>query len=272
MKEAVVLYSGGSDSTLAAIETARTHDRVHLVTFRRLGLHHVENTATNVERLRSLYGSEKFVHEIMDVERLYRHIAYHRYVRNAFRFGFLQMAACGICKLAMHFRALVYALDNEICTVRDGANKGMALEPAQSRPVMEVLRSDLYGKHGIAYENPVYEYEYPTDLEYGDSLAYKLGTMRSIDTDVAKRGTAEEKLYEIGFFSDKTVKGTAMDQGMQVRCFQLVLFNIFAMWYYIPLHGREAYASAMSAFFQEKIAMLNEILARGGREKSSLLR
>lgn len=271
MNEAAVLYSGGSDSTLTALEVAGRHDRVHLLTFRRRGIHHVDNVAVNVERLRARCGAEKFVHAVIDVDRLYRHIAYHRFLSDTRAFGFLQMASCGLCKLAMHFRALVYALDNSLATVYDGANKGMALEPAQSKPVIDVLREELYGRHGIAYANPVYDYEYPSDLEYGDSLAWRLGLVRAVDEDGAKAGTAEEKLFAMGFFANKSVKGTAMDHAMQARCLQLVLFNIFALWYFIPLHGSDAYASAMVAFFREKLAVLERLRERRGKEGGSPL-
>ena len=56
---AAVLYSGGSDSTLAAALALQEFDKLHLLTFSRFGIFGVENAEVNVRKLEARYGANR---------------------------------------------------------------------------------------------------------------------------------------------------------------------------------------------------------------------
>ena len=65
--------------------------------------------------------------------------------------------------------------------------------------------------------------------------------------------TSGNILCKKGFFSQENVKGTKLDHKMQARCFQLILFNIFVHWYFIPLYGPQKYEKMCVDFYKDKI-------------------
>jgi len=262
-EEALLLYSGGTDSTLAACLLAEKYSRVRLVTFRRFGLFSTDNAAVNAEKLRVKYGAAKIVHENLPVNRLFRKVSYDRFFLNLFRHGFFLLSTCGLCKLAMHLRAAVYCLDNGIKRVSDGANKGMDLFPDQQPGVLGMLR-EMYASVGIEYSNPVFDFESPPDIEFGDRFHLERLPGLSAKRDAAfleqKKQTTGHKLFELGLMPSDNVKGTKLDRAMQARCFQFILFNIWLHWYYLPFSDKERYVRESDAFFGEKIVRFSRLL------------
>lgn len=270
-EEALLLYSGGTDSTLAACLLAEKFDRVRLLTFRRFGLFSVGNPLSNVGKLRRKYGEGKFSHELLPVDGLFERVSYDRFFRNLFRHGFFLLSTCGLCKLAMHLRAAVYCLDNGIKRVSDGANKGMDLFPDQQPGVIAMLR-EMYAGLGIEYSNPVFDFEGPQDVEFADRFHLErlpgLAAERDEGFMERKKKTTGYKLFELGMMPSDNVKGTDLDRSMQPRCFQFILFNIWLHWYYLPFADKDRYVRESDAFFREKIERFSALLA-GYREKGA---
>ena len=117
MKKAVVLYSGGSDSTLVAALSAKKFDEIHMLTFYHKGSHEIANTKVNVEKLRKKYPKKRFIHHIICLDKLTKYIATKNYISSIIKFGFINMALCSICMLVLHTRVLIYCLDNNIKNV-----------------------------------------------------------------------------------------------------------------------------------------------------------
>ncbi len=256
-----VLYSGGTDSTLTAYKAGERAERVHLLTYRRLGMVRVENSDTNVAALRERLGAERFVRPpLMPVDRLFRHVSYERYLRDVLRHGFMVLTTCGLCKLAMHLRTLVYCHDHGVSTVWDGANHNMTIFPAQMVEVMVQMR-ELYAMAGVRYESPVFEYDDDQGMDFGSAL-YGLNPARGSRPEDADRRTTGRELHELGILPEADVKGTAHDKRMQARCFQFVLFNLCARWYYLERGSLDAYREKVIAYYGRKIERSRSLVAR----------
>lgn len=269
-KKCVLLYSGGTDSTLAACLLAEKFDEVVLLTFSRFGLFSPGNAALNAEKLRSKYGG-RITHEILPVDGLFKKVSYDLYFRNLLKYGFFLLSTCGLCKLAMHVRAAVYCLDNGIKNLADGANKGMNLFPDQQPGMISMLK-EMHSALGINYENPVFDFEGPQDIDFADRFHLERLPGLAAEKDDKfmenKKRTTGYRLFELGMMPSDNVKGTELDRKMQPRCFQFILFNIWLHWYYLPFSGYEKYVAETDVFFGEKIkrfsGMLREYREKGG--------
>jgi hypothetical protein len=259
----VVLFSGGTDSTLTAALVQQEYRTVHLVTYDRVGFHATENTRVNAQMLRDRYGEDRFRHEIINIDRLFKWVSYERYFWNLRRHGFFLLSTCGLCKLAMHMRTIVYCLDNGVRHVSDGANQGMTMFPAQMRPVIEEVRK-MYDRFEIRYSNPVFEFEAPEDGSFIEAANLQfLERFHERDSDPSEeqeRQTPGFLLYKLGLAPAPNVKGSKYDRARQPRCFQLILFNIFALKYYMPKHTYEEYTERTVSLFKDKIARAVEVL------------
>ena len=260
--EVAVLFSGGTDSTLAAALMAERFEKVHLVTYARYGFFSVENTKVNARKLMEKYGEDKYAHYIINIDRLTEYVFYERYLHNLFRHGFFVLSICGLCKLAMHLATVVFCLEHKIANVCDGANQGMNLFPAQMKPVIGELKH-MYESMRIHYFNPVFDFDSPPDTGFLDRLHFD--NVRSGDDgpplgEEEAHQTAGCQLFRLGLMPSENVKGTELDRKMQPRCFQFILFNIFIQWYYLYDHSYEDYVTVTHKFYKDKIACLTGLL------------
>jgi hypothetical protein len=275
IKEVIVLYSGGTDSTLAASLIVEQFDRVHLITYRRFGLFSVTNPLINVKKLQDKFGKDKFIHTIIPVDKLFKKVSYENFLFNLIKYRFFLLSTCGLCKLAMHIRTLIYCLYNNIAYVCDGANQGMYLFPDQMSDVIEEIKK-MYAHFKINYFNPVFEFEGPQDIDFADRLHFEripsLKEKHNSSSYEKKKKTTGYKLYELGLMPSENVKGTKLDRKMQPRCFQFILFNIWLHWYYLSSHNYKEYEETTLKFFKAKIATFRELISEylEKKEKSKL--
>lgn len=268
--EGVLLYSGGTDSTLAASIIAERFDTIRLVTYSRFGLFSVTNPLLNVQKLKDRYGKDKFTHTIIPVNKLFKKVSYENYFSNLFCYGFFLLSTCGLCKLAMHIRTVVFCMENGIGTVCDGANQGMYLFPDQMNSVINATKI-MYARFGIVYSNPVFEFEGPQDIDFADKLHFDripaLNEVKDASYYERKKKTTGFRLYELGLMPSENVKGTELDRKMQPRCFQFLLFNIWLHWYYLADHSYEEYEAATLRFFKEKLSVFTKLLEEYSQKK-----
>ena len=272
--DAAVLYSGGTDSTFVALLMAEEFDRVHLLTYRRTGMFGVENSERNVERLIAHTGPGRFVRPrpYPCVDGIFRHLSYHDYRGNLRRHGFFNLTTCGNCKLAMHVQSILYCAANGVGTLRDGANRGMTIFPAQMAPVLPMIRA-LYERYGVEYDTPIYDLEDSQGLDFGSRL-HGLSKQRP-DPLASGMRTAGTELYQRGLLPAPDVKGTPEDRKMQARCYQFALFNVFVRWYYLQRHSYDDYVAGVVRYYSEQIAhcrgLLDEHFEAPGRSRLARL-
>jgi len=265
--EAVILYSGGTDSTCTVFIEANEFDKIHLISYKRFGIFCADNINYNVVRLQEIFGKDKFVREVINIDKIYKLVVYDDYFKNLFKFGFFNLAVCGLCKLAMHMRTILYCIDNDINIVFDGANKdaGAGIATDQVKEVVEVI-TNLYKSFNISYSSPVYEMDGPKNMTWQSKLGL------SKDEEVQNEQTTGTILKKIGFFNSDNVKGSSIDKKMQARCFQQFLSNVALNSYYIEKYGVQKYKTMLNNFFtiksQKMIMYINDYLKN--KEKSKL--
>ncbi|MDD5729509.1 MAG: 7-cyano-7-deazaguanine synthase [Candidatus Omnitrophica bacterium] len=274
MKRITLLYSGGVDSTAAAVILSKQFDQVHLLSFNRFGLFNIERTAVNTALLKEKFGADRFQHTILEVNKLFRMISYSKYCSNLLRHGFFVLSTCGLCKLSMHVRAIIYCLDNDIRHVADGANKHMFYFPDQTIEYIREIKA-LYAKFGIEYLNPVYDFDCPEEnIDWFNKLGVKANIISGNGKDnPPENPTTSQLLFQEGLSDGVNAKAEKTNQNAQARCFQLTLFNIFLHWYFLPSYGMEKYKQTVSVFYKEKTGFLSGMLTDYANDKkNSLLR
>ena len=254
-KQAVIHYSGGTDSTCVVCLKANEFDKIHLISYKRFGIFKTENIETNVEKLNQMFGKDKFIRKIIDINKIYKLVVYDDYFYNLKKFGFFNLAVCGLCKMAMHTRTIIYCLENNINTVFDGANKFAGNQTAtdQIKEYIDVI-SEMYKQFNISYSAPVYDMAAPQHITW----ERKLGIDKSDngDTDI----TTGTILKQMGFFNSDNLKGTKQDKNMQARCLQQVLSNIALNYYFIEEKGEDEYRQQMKKFFTNKSMKIIEYI------------
>jgi len=256
MREIAVLYSGGTDSTCAAVLMLKEFDVIHLLTFQRFGIFHVENAFANVEKIKDRFPGKKIIHKVINIDKLFKEISYSGYAYYFKKYGFFMLTTCGLCKLTMHIRALIYCRENNIPHVCDGANKmaGGGNFPLQMLEVISQLRQ-VYARYKITYLTPVFDFEEPQEIGWMD----KLGLIQKAENQgEMPKNTSGKLLFDFNFFSEENIKGSKEDRKMQPRCFQLVLFNLFLYWYFLPRYGQSKYKKMAVDFYKEKIGEFSD--------------
>lgn len=231
MRKALVLFSGGSDSTLAAALYAEQGYQVHLVTLDRFSYVKVrEYTEHNYQKLIGIYGKDRFVRSVLNIEKWHKLLNYERYLYFARRYG-LAVVALNFSKLSLHWRSLIYAIQNDIEVIADGAVPYMKLYLDQNQKIALNGFSALYQHFNIRHESPVW----------------------NLAEDV------EQLLYNRGINKRPQVRGTEDDK--QVFYAEQFIFALFAK-YFCMKYGEDGYEKIMTKLYKEKFQFIqNETFA-----------
>lgn len=217
-----VLFSGGCDSTLAAAMAAGKAGKVHLLTYKRLGVFKTERPLAMVERLRKRYPSVEFVYAPFGIDKYYEEICYENYLSNLKKHGLKVVSSCGLCNVAMHWKTVLYCLDNRVKELYDGAVAESRTFPSQNKKIMIEGLVKMYKEFGIEYSNPVYD-------------------MGSV---------VEDELYKLGITASRRIKQTERDS--QPVCIDNLLFARFVD-QYLAGHSWQEYEDDMKRFYDEKL-------------------
>lgn len=238
-KGAALLFSGGSDSTLAACRLAEVFPVVHLNTFDRPGFLATRSfPASRMERLSARFPQSRLVHRVIDAGGFYHEVESWGGGRALKDYGWLALDTCGHCKAALHWRNLVFCIDNGIRYAADGAVTGAEQFAEQNPRILMPQLAALYARFGVTLLRPCYE--------SGLSV--------------------EDELFELGVTDARKIKLTSKD--LQVVCTQQILF---AMMMRLYLRGRsferyEKEASAYLAWKLEHVGRATEEYASGRRD------
>lgn len=268
IKTCAILFSGGTDSTLTAAMLTEKFETIHLITYNRFGFHETDNTSTQAKMLKEKYGENRFIHTYINVDKLFEHISYENYFKNLKNHGLFNLSTCGLCKLSMHVRTIIYCLDHNITHVADGANQAMTMEPAQMKPVIDKLKQ-MYSSFNIEYFNPVFEMEGPSDPGFIEKSNLQFVQSNS-DYSIAEYDSIKTpgyKLFQLGLAPAPNIKGTEYDKKRQPRCFQFIIFNIFALKYFMSKHSYTEYEAQTTKFYNEKIDNMIELLKNRDNKK-----
>lgn len=90
-KRASLLYLGGSDSTLAAVELNKEFDLIHLLTFK-IGKSHLFTKSWPIHsanELCKIMGDDKFVHRYMNMKHLHKTLVSGHLIENYRKYRYL---------------------------------------------------------------------------------------------------------------------------------------------------------------------------------------
>lgn len=152
-----IQFSGGSDSSLTAYRMALEFEKVHLLTFKHSGQINIENSKQSFEVLNDKI-SGKFIHNIIEVDKMFYDIYNHNYFRNLLKYRTLQLQfVCFACQACFHINTIIYCLKNKICEVRDGANTEYEEASPMQIPIVKDEIKKLYRDYGIRHDSPIYD-------------------------------------------------------------------------------------------------------------------
>ena len=152
--ETTLLFSGGVDSTLAAVLLAERFQRVRLITYNHgwwSGHFRLGKARRRARELQRVLGPDRVSYVYLPVGDLF-----HRFVTSTLLEDYRRFRAntcCVGCKLAMHTRTAIYNLRHGIGHVADGSAADQAFHAEQLDGVLSGIRR-LYARYGIEYDNP----------------------------------------------------------------------------------------------------------------------
>lgn len=221
-----VLFSGGPDSTLAALYALEKAETVHLHTYYHLWMSKTENHRKVIRELKERYGNERVVEHEDHIGAIFKQCYYAGISKRIFRYRTYYVPwICGACKLAMHAVTIAYNREHNIPLTYDGANlESAGLFPDQTDPYFEVIKR-LYRSVGMEYDTPVYL------VEHTDTETEKFGL-------VTTRNTKKEHV----FFST------------QHTCPIGLLVHAHGKLYYRPFRGKGRLHKLTGEFLEQIIA------------------
>lgn len=222
-----LLFSGGSDSTAAACLLARVFPKVHLITYQREGF--IEKISTDrVNRMRARFPQVEFIQHRVKYEKFYEEVESYKRFRNMLRYGQLTGVPCGPCKVAMHWRNLVFCQENGVKYAADGAATGNEWFAEQNPRILVDQLKEFYAEFGVTMLQPVFHEGLST----------------------------EGVLFELGITDTEKIKRTRQDK--QVVCSQQIMLAMY-MRKYLVRHSFREYEDMSRDYLAGKMERVREL-------------
>lgn len=259
---AVVLFSGGSDCTLAAAKAAQggRFEEIVLLTYEVPVSCLDENAGRNVPRLREAFPDVRFTHVMMPVGAVIDKILTRNKIRSVLRHGLMEASLCLHCRMGMHVRTIMYCLDDGIAHVLDGANITMALWVDQTRKGLEMI-DQLYRAFGVTLEHPVVDY-------VGDDLFDLVKYLSPEDLEGVVHKSTSQELREMGVLGDAGHKSDyAASYRAQPVCLGVVMSLVHSLGYRLPFEPYPEFNRKALAWLRDKVDMSREMLTEYRSER-----
>jgi hypothetical protein len=155
MKKAVVLFSGGVDSTYLVAKIAQDYDWLILLTYKVPGMINVNFSSRSFEQLQRILGN-KLEHRIIDIREFInlKRGGVGQCLKDNVRYKFFYSWCMG-CKVAMHLYTIQFCHDNSIDCVLDGSNYYDIHALEQHKDAKDLFAS-IYQTHGVTILAPYY--------------------------------------------------------------------------------------------------------------------
>jgi 7-cyano-7-deazaguanine synthase in queuosine biosynthesis len=207
-----ILFSGGPDSTLAALIALEKAEQVHLLTFHHNKMGKIGKHRIVADEMREKFGSNRVISYEETIDENFR-----KFYSNDFKKLFKKYRTfyipwiCGACKLSMHSSAIRYNLRNNVNVLYDGANReSNPYFVDQTNIYINIMKDFFKINYSMEYDCPVYNID-NTDVE---TEKYGLNT------------TKDTKKEHFVFSTQHT-------------CLNGVLVHIHSRLYYRPLRGKD---------------------------------
>jgi hypothetical protein len=206
-----ILFSGGPDSTLAALKAFEEAETVHLLTFHHSRMGKIGKHRKVSSELAKIYGPERVVTHEDEIDALF-HRFYNGAMRNRlgrYRTFFIPWI-CGACKLSMHMAAIRYNRAHGITTTYDGGNAESAPYFVDQMPPYIECMKEFYASLGMRYDCPVYSIP-----------------------------NTDEETEKLGMTSTSRTKKEHVVFSTQHTCFNGLYVHAHARLYYRPFRGKK---------------------------------
>ena len=228
-----VLFSGGSDSMLAAALLADRFNKIHLLTFKTSTIVEPEKTEVSRMRLRTRFPDVNFVDRIIDIDNLFKELYLGNYWSDFRRYGLFIGNVCATCKLAMFTAALKYNVENDIHYIASGVNERSGIIFIDQDVYSIQKLNSFFEKYGSQYLTPTYK-------------------IRRTDW----------KLFEMGVTPHRDVKLTDRAYENQPGCYFGYMFSIYAHGYFLPFRGKNKYDKISRRYFDKKLMLCDQYLQK----------
>ncbi len=227
--EVAVQYSGGADSTMAAIIAGQHFEKVHLLTFHHAFIRAKEKSEVNAVKLQQILGSDTVIHRYLDTTQVLNQIIFGNYIGDLLKYGTLPVGwPCLACKLSFDAHTIEYACANDIGVVVDGADLRVEFQLSQGHAGMLELRRQFYQEYDIDFRHPVAHMEDTT-----------------------------KDLLLFGLHSDPA----CILYPHQGHCIgNDLLGTIYKRFYFLPKYGMDTLSDAASNWAKEKIQVCKRLL------------
>lgn len=173
LPQAALMFSGGIDSTTAAIRLSREFSRVHLLTWGNgYGHYRLGRTRDRVAELRRLFG-DRFVHVEGSVQGLFERLVVNDLEGTWRRWG-SGFVWCLGCKMSMHAHSAVYCLERGIRVLADGSSQSTG-EMVEQMLVSVFRIREFYARLGIEYRTPVYTIPRAEETAFLRQQGFRMG-------------------------------------------------------------------------------------------------
>lgn len=155
---AAVLFSGGTDSTLAAVQMLDEFQRVTLLTFDPGFVFFLENTRVHSRKLQEHFGTGRVDHKIVRIHDWIGAVLGSDLRGDLKEYGFnMTTLVCLGCRLSMHAAAIHWCLHHGVPYLADGSIRGQSSVPEQMETVIRRNRRFYSEVYGIHHFSPIYE-------------------------------------------------------------------------------------------------------------------
>jgi 7-cyano-7-deazaguanine synthase in queuosine biosynthesis len=163
MKEILIHYSGGMDSSYLVAKLQDQYDRIHLVTFLVPYDTLANQTLPQVKELQKICDHAELTHQFISVKDNVLKVrgGLSQCERDNKSCGFAYSWCLG-CKLTMHASMIVLAKRMNIKEVADGSQSNDIHAREQHEDTLNFVRA-MYAEYGIEYSNPIYRDYAPVD-------------------------------------------------------------------------------------------------------------
>ena len=170
IKSAVVLFSGGVDSTYLVFKNAPFYERLILITYKVPGMRNVEFSRRSAGQLISFYG-DKITHEILDIRDFIYALRGNARdcIKDNLKYGFYCSWCLG-CRIAMHLSTIKFCQENNIALVLEGSNFYDRESLPQRQEILAVIEK-AYQKAAVKLATPCY-YEENMPLSVNKFLSF----------------------------------------------------------------------------------------------------
>ncbi len=172
-KEVSLMFSGGIDSTVAAIILAEKFDRINLLNYDNgYGHYNFDNARRRYKELKQKIGN-KFFYYHFSVRDIFEKIVVNNLLEDYGRYKSAFIWCLG-CKMAMHAKSILFNLEKGVKYMADGSSK-YSEEFVEQMPISISALRRIYQEYRIRYINPGFGVEREKKISILKEKGFRMG-------------------------------------------------------------------------------------------------